>query len=168
MVANGGSVADAQNAVKNGAEGIGLLRTEFLFISRTTAPSEQEQTEILEQIGIAMEGRPVIVRTLDVGGDKEVPYISLPPEANPFLGVRAIRMCFQRPDIFQTQLRAILRAGFDRPFKVIFPMIASVSEVIAAKKIMQQVHESLLAEHIPPLFGRSKPASWWRFLQQLS
>ncbi len=152
VVANAGSVADAQKAVKNGAEGIGLLRTEFLFISRTTAPSEEEQTEILRQIGIAMEGRPVIVRTLDVGGDKDVPYISLPPEANPFLGVRAIRMCFQRPDIFQAQLRAILQAGFDRPFKIIFPMIASVSEVVAAKKSMLQAHESLLAEQIPHIW----------------
>jgi dihydroxyacetone kinase phosphotransfer subunit len=115
VFANIGNVKDAENAVKNGADGIGLLRTEFLFLTRETPPNEAEQLTVLHQIGTVMGDRPVTVRTLDIGGDKEVPYIKLPPEANPFLGVRAIRMSLRNTDLFMAQLRAILRAAKDLP-----------------------------------------------------
>jgi phosphocarrier protein FPr len=149
VFANIGSVQDAQAAVKNGAEGVGLLRTEFLFLTRETAPTETEQLNVLRQIGLAMGDRPVTIRTLDVGGDKEVPYIQLPPEANPFLGVRAIRMCLRNTDLFMAQLRAILRAGVDFHFRIMFPMIANVDEVRQARSWLEKAHQQLVAENLP-------------------
>jgi phosphocarrier protein FPr len=154
VFANIGSVQDAQAAVKNGAEGIGLLRTEFLFLTRETPPSETEQLTVLRQIGLAMGDRPVTIRTLDVGGDKEVPYIKLPPEANPFLGVRAIRMSLRNPDLFMLQLRAILRAGVDFHFRIMFPMIANVDEVRQARALLENAHQQLTDEklaHVWPI-----------------
>lgn len=152
VVANVGNLADAQASVKNGAEGIGLLRTEFLFLTRTTPPTEEEQYEALHAIVSIMDRTPVIVRTLDVGGDKPLPYITLPEEANPFLGVRAIRLSLQRPDLFSTQLRAILRAGTAGPIRIMFPMISGVEEILAARQILEECHAALAAEHIPHLW----------------
>jgi len=149
VFANIGNVQDAQNAVKNGAEGIGLLRTEFLFLTRDTPPSEAEQLTVLRQIGAVMGDRPVTVRTLDVGGDKEVPYIQLPPEANPFLGVRAIRMSLRNTDLFMLQLRAILRAAADYRFRIMFPMIANVDEVRQARVWLEKAHQQLVDEKLP-------------------
>jgi phosphoenolpyruvate-protein phosphotransferase len=143
VVANVGNVADAHAAIKNGAEGIGLLRTEFLYLTRDTPPSEEEQFNTLLQIGSVLEQRPIIVRTLDVGGDKALPYIELAPEENPFLGVRAIRLCLKRPDLFMPQLRAILRAAADYRIRIMFPMVANCDEIIQAKAMMEQAHKEL-------------------------
>jgi multiphosphoryl transfer protein len=148
VAANIGNVADARAAVKNGAEGVGLLRTEFLFLTRQTPPSEEEQYEALRQIGEVLGDRPVVIRTLDVGGDKELPYINMPPEENPFLGVRAIRLSLQRPDLFMTQLRAILRAGANYPFRIMFPMVANLDEVLQARQWVVKAHEELQTEKI--------------------
>jgi phosphoenolpyruvate-protein phosphotransferase/dihydroxyacetone kinase phosphotransfer subunit len=143
IVANVGKVTDAQAAIKNGAEGIGLLRTEFLYLTRETPPSEEEQLNTLLQIGAILGQRPIIVRTLDVGGDKALPYIQLAPEENPFLGVRAIRLCLQRPDLFMPQLRAILRAAADYHIRVMFPMVANCDEIVQAKAMLEQAHKEL-------------------------
>ena len=148
VFANVGNLQDARSAVKNGAEGIGLLRTEFLFLTRETPPNEAEQLNALLQIGEAMGNCPVTVRTLDVGGDKEVPYIKLPPELNPFLGVRAIRMSLRNPDLFLQQLRAILRAAADHHFRIMFPMIANVDEVRQARQWLEKAHQQLVDEKL--------------------
>jgi phosphocarrier protein FPr len=148
IAANAGSLLDAEAAVKNGAEAIGLLRTEFLFLTRTTPPDEDEQVNELKRIGAALGDRPVIVRTLDVGGDKALPYFSLPEEANPFLGVRAIRLSLRNEEIFSAQLRAILRAALDSPFRIMFPMVTTLNEVSAAGKILDEAHRSLDAEGV--------------------
>ncbi|MCE1255195.1 MAG: phosphoenolpyruvate--protein phosphotransferase, partial [Anaerolineae bacterium] len=148
IVANIGSAADARAAMKNGAEGVGLLRTEFLFLTRQTPPGEEEQYQALCQIGEAMGDLPIVVRTLDVGGDKELPYIDMPPEENPFLGVRAIRLSLQRTDLFMTQLRAILRAAENYNFRIMFPMISSLDEVLQVRQWVEKAHESLSADKI--------------------
>lgn len=148
VVANVGNVQDANAAVKNGAEGIGLLRTEFLFLTQQEPPNEQQQFEILREIGEVINSggdndRPVIVRTLDVGGDKNLPYLNLPEEDNPFLGVRAIRMSLRNPEVFKTQIRAFLRAADGFNFKIMFPMVANLEEVLQAKAMMKEVHSQL-------------------------
>ncbi len=148
VAANVGSLADAQAAYENGADGIGLLRTEFLFMDRDSAPSEDEQTESLRAIVEAMHGKPVVVRTLDAGGDKDLPYLNLPKEENPFLGVRAIRLCLRRRELFHTQLRAILRAATAGDLRIMFPMIATMGELQEAKAELAKAHESLLADKI--------------------
>ncbi len=131
VFANIGGANDARAAVQNGAEGVGLLRTEFLFLTRETAPSEDEQNLILREIFETMGAqRPITVRTLDVGGDKELPYIQLAKEPNPFLGVRALRLSLTKPDLFLTQLRAILRAADGFPCRMMFPMVADVEEIL--------------------------------------
>jgi multiphosphoryl transfer protein len=149
VFANVGNIQDALSAIKNGAEGIGLLRTEFMFLTRETPPSEAEQLSALLQIGEAMRDCPVIVRTLDVGGDKQVPYIKLPPEPNPFLGVRAIRMSLRNPDLFLQQLRAILRAATKHRFRIMFPMIANIDEVRQARRWLETAHQQLGDEKLP-------------------
>jgi len=149
VAANVGNLEDAQAALKNGADGIGLLRTEFLFLTRQTPPDEEEQYTALCDIGSTLNPYPVIVRTLDVGGDKPLPYIDLPPEANPFLGVRAIRLCLQKPDLFRTQLRAILRAALQANLRIMFPMIAGIEEVRQARQALLEAHQSLEKEGIP-------------------
>jgi phosphocarrier protein FPr len=150
IVANAGNLSDAHTAVENGAEGIGLLRTEFLFLTRQQAPDEDEQHQALQEIALVMSGKPVIVRTLDVGGDKPLPYIQLPEEANPFLGVRAIRLSFQQPELFKTQLRAILLAGAESGnLKVMFPMISGYDEVAKAREYLREVHEELTRAGLP-------------------
>ena len=148
IVANVGNLADARAAVENGAEGIGLLRTEFLFLSRTTAPDEDEQFQALREIFKVMGNRPVIIRTMDVGGDKPLAYIPLPVEANPFLGVRGLRLSLQRQDLFTTQLRAILRAGAGHFTRIMFPMVSNLDEVLRARQILADTHATLDAEGI--------------------
>lgn len=150
VFANIGGAKDARGAVQNGAEGVGLLRTEFLFLTRETAPTEEEQTIILREIFETMGGqRPVTVRTLDVGGDKELPYIQLPEEPNPFLGVRALRLSLSRPDLFLPQLRAILRAAEGFPCRIMFPMVADIEEVRKARTWVEKAHNELAEESQP-------------------
>ena len=147
VFANIGGVNEARGAVQNGAEGVGLLRTEFLFLTRETAPTEEEQILLLREIFETMgEGRPVTARTLDVGGDKELPYIQLPEEPNPFLGVRALRLSLSRPDLFLTQLRAILRAADGFPCRIMFPMVADVEEIRKARHWVEKAHHELIEE----------------------
>ena len=146
VVANVGSVAEARQALAAGAEGVGLLRTEFLFLERTQLPDEEEQYQAYRQIVEPFEDRPVVLRTLDVGGDKDLPYLNLPREMNPFLGLRAIRLSLQRPDLFRPQLRAALRSGEGRDLKLMFPMVTTAAEVQEARAVLEACREELLAE----------------------
>ncbi len=132
-------VADAKFALDCGAMGVGLLRTELLYLERVTPPTEEEQVQIYEAIAQTLSPHPLTIRTLDVGGDKPVPYLNLEPEANPFLGWRGIRQSLETLDIFKTQLRAILRVSATQNIKLMFPMVASITEVKAAKRILSQV-----------------------------
>lgn len=144
VFANIGSINDVQVAVASGAEGVGLLRTEFLYLDRTSAPTEEEQLAVYQAIAQVLDNRPLIIRTLDVGGDKPLPYIRVGfPEANPFLGWRGIRFCLDHLDLFKTQLRAILRASVGHQIKIMLPMIATVTEVRAAKAILSEVQAEL-------------------------
>ncbi len=138
VFANLGSAKEAANAVTLGAEGVGLLRTEFLFLDRAELPSEEEQADTLRQIATALDGRPLVVRTLDAGADKPLPALPMPPEANPFLGVRGIRLTLERPDVLATQLRAILRVAAEYPVKVMLPMVATVDEIESARIVLAQ------------------------------
>lgn len=139
VVANIGSPAEAVQAFDMGAEGVGLLRTEFLFLGKEEAPSEEEQFDVYREIVQAMKQQPVIVRTLDIGGDKPVPYITVEHEANPFLGERGIRLCLNRPELFRTQLRAIVRASEYGRVLIMFPMVSDVSELIQARQLVEEV-----------------------------
>ncbi len=143
VVANIGKASEAAAAVEAGAEGVGLLRTEFLFLGRDTPPTEDEQFEAYSTMTRSLNGLPLIIRTLDIGGDKVVPYLSLPHEENPFLGVRGIRLCLHKPELFLPQLRAIFRASITGPVKIMFPMIASLEELHAAKTVAEQVRAEL-------------------------
>jgi multiphosphoryl transfer protein len=138
VVANLDEPSDAGIAVELGAEGVGLLRTEFLFLEHPTLPSEQEQAERLAEIAGALGGRPLIVRTLDVGADKPLPALPMDPEDNPFLGLRGIRLSLERPELLAVQLRAILRVAAEHPLKVMFPMVATVAELRAALAILDE------------------------------
>ena len=146
VVTNIGNVEGARSSVENGAEGVGLLRTEFLYLERTSLPTEEEQYKAYRAILDVFGDMPVILRTLDVGGDKEIPYMGLEKEANSFLGQRALRLCLVRPDIFKPQLRAALRAGVDRNLKIMFPMVATAYEVRAARKVLDECIQELRAE----------------------
>lgn len=148
VVANIGGPAEAAQAVEAGGEGVGLLRTEFLFLNRDQPPSEEEQYQALTQMTQALNGLPLIVRTLDIGGDKAVPYLDMAAEDNPFLGIRGVRLCLERTDLFETQLRAILRAARHGYIRVMFPMIATLEDVRAAKTVLESVRSSLDA---PPV-----------------
>ena len=148
VVANVGSLADAQQADEFGAEGVGLLRTEFLFLNRETAPDEDEQFAIYQDIANALADRPIIIRTLDIGGDKPLPYIDQPEEENPFLGIRGVRLTLQRPDLFKTQLRAIFRANVKGQFKIMFPMVSDVRELRQARKLVNEVRQELGAAKV--------------------
>jgi phosphocarrier protein FPr len=148
VVANIGSVADAARALEAGAEGVGLLRTEFLFLERTSAPTETEQVQVLSEIIGRMAPHPVVIRTLDIGGDKRVPYLHLPEEENPFLGVRALRLCLARMDLFSTQLRAILRAARGGECRIMFPMVADANDLDRALAVLRQAHLDLEKEKI--------------------
>jgi len=149
VVANVGNLADTENAIQFGAEGIGLLRTEFLFLNRQKAPSEDEQYVAYKAIFDLMGARPVVIRTLDVGGDKELPYIDLGHEENPFLGWRAIRMCLDNPKFFKTQLRAILRAAVGHKIHIMYPMIAAVSEVKKARVLLNEARDEIKTAGLP-------------------
>jgi multiphosphoryl transfer protein len=143
VTANAGSVADAAEAMKKGADGIGLLRTEFLFLERTTGPSEDEQYGVYRAIAETMKSLPVIVRTLDIGGDKPLPYIQLKPELNPFLGERGIRLCLNRPELFRQQLRAILRAAPFGNLRIMFPMVSDIAELRQARILIEELRLEL-------------------------
>jgi phosphoenolpyruvate-protein phosphotransferase len=138
VFANLGSAAEAEGAVALGAEGVGLLRTEFLFLDRAELPDEDEQAETLRAIARALEGRPLVVRTLDAGADKPLPALPMPAETNPFLGVRGIRLALQRPDVLATQFRAILRVAAEHAIKTMLPMVATLEEVRAARAILEE------------------------------
>lgn len=143
---NIGKPEDVHKVLENGGEGIGLFRTEFLYMDRNNMPSEEEQFEAYKYVAEKMEGKPVVIRTLDIGGDKKLSYLPLPEEMNPFLGYRAIRICLDRVDIFKIQLRALLRASAFGNIKIMFPMIASLEEFLQAKEILGQCMEELKAE----------------------
>ncbi len=149
VAANIGSAEDAARAVAAGAEGVGLLRTEFLYLDRSSAPDEEEQLAAYQAIFNILEDRPIVVRTLDVGGDKPLPYIDLGREENPFLGWRAVRMCLDNPDFFKVQLRALLRAGVGRDIRIMFPMIATLDEFRAAKALLCEARAALEASGTP-------------------
>lgn len=149
VVANLATAADAHTALAAGAEGVGLLRTEFLFQDRTEPPTEDEQYEAYRQVVAAMAPRPVIIRTLDIGGDKPAPYLNLPAEMNPFLGWRAIRVCLAMPEFFKVQLRAVLRAAAHGDVRVMFPMIATRGEVEQARALLTEAAGELAAAGIP-------------------
>jgi phosphocarrier protein FPr len=149
VVANIGSAADARAAVEAGAEGVGLFRTEFVFLDRQTAPSEDEQYAAYRAASEVMgPRRSVIIRTLDVGGDKPLPYVNMDGEANPFLGWRAVRMCLDNPAFFKQQLRAILRVAADFPVKVMFPMIATLAEFRAASALLREARDEVRARGV--------------------
>jgi phosphocarrier protein FPr len=147
--ANINRAADAPPAIEAGAEGVGLMRTEFLFLGQNAAPNEDEQFEAYRAMTQALGGRPLIIRTLDIGGDKEVPYLNLPKEDNSFLGVRGIRLCLARPDLFIPQLRAIYRATAYGQIQIMFPMIATLEDWEQAKAITEQVRQELKAPKVP-------------------
>ncbi|MGO9750423.1 MAG: phosphoenolpyruvate--protein phosphotransferase [Solirubrobacteraceae bacterium] len=136
VFANLGSSAEASHAVELGAEGVGLLRTEFLFLQRSELPGEEEQAQTLIEIARALQGRPLIVRTLDAGADKPLPALPMPKEANPFLGVRGIRLALARPEVLETQFRAILRAAAQFPLWAMLPMVATAGEIEAARAVL--------------------------------
>lgn len=148
LAANIGTPKDLKGVVENGGEGIGLYRTEFLYMDRDQLPTEEEQYTAYKAVLEGMEGKPVVVRTLDIGGDKELPYLNLPKEMNPFLGFRAIRLCLEEVDIFRTQLRALLRASVHGNLKVMFPMIATLNEFREAKAMLEEEKTKLVEEGI--------------------
>lgn len=148
IFANIGLPDDTDKVIANGAEGIGLFRTEFLFMNRKNLPTEQEQYEAYKDVATGLKGKPVVIRTLDIGGDKEVDYLHLQAELNPFLGYRAIRLCLDRKEIFMTQLRALLRASAYGNIKIMFPMISSVHELREAKQMLQEAKKALENEGI--------------------
>ena len=139
LYANISNAAELEQVFENGGEGVGLLRTEMLFMGRDSFPSEEEQFNFYKQVAIKSKNRPVIIRTLDIGGDKQLPYFGIPPENNPFMGYRAIRICLDQQEIFFTQLRAILRASVFGNLKIMFPMISNLSEVKQAKECVNEV-----------------------------
>lgn len=149
VVANVGSAEESKNALLQGAEGVGLLRTEFVYLGKDHLPNEEEQYLAYTSILDVFEQRPVVLRTLDIGGDKELPYLKIDPEYNPFLGVRAVRLCLQKPELFKPQLRAALRAGVGHNLKIMFPMIATVQELRAAKQVLSECRAELEAEGKP-------------------
>lgn len=138
LAANIGGPQEVDTVIKYGGDGIGLYRTEFLYMDRSNLPSEQEQYEAYAKVAEKLQGKPIIIRTLDIGGDKKLPYLPMEEEANPFLGLRAIRLCFEMKEMFKTQLRAILRASVHKNVRIMYPMISSVDEVIEANKILDE------------------------------
>ena len=138
VFANLGSAAEATTAVELGAEGVGLLRTEFLFLDRAELPGEDEQVETLREIAVALDGRPLIVRTLDAGADKPLPALPMPAETNPFLGVRGIRIALQPSGCARHPVPAILRVGAEYPLKAMLPMVATVEELLAARALLEE------------------------------
>ena len=146
VVANIGGAEDARKAVQYGAEGVGLLRTEFLYLDRDSMPTEEDQIKVYSEAFKIMGNRPVVVRTLDIGGDKTVSYLGIKEEANPFLGWRSIRMISERPDILFDQLRALLQAGVNTDLRIMLPMVSNTHEVEHARQILDEARASLKAE----------------------
>ncbi|EOB7760687.1 phosphoenolpyruvate--protein phosphotransferase [Staphylococcus aureus] len=146
LAANIGTPNDLPGVIENGAQGIGLYRTEFLYMGRDQMPTEEEQLEAYKEVLEAMGGKRVVVRTLDIGGDKELSYLNLPEEMNPFLGYRAIRLCLAQQDIFRPQLRALLRASVYGKLNIMFPMVATINEFREAKAILLEEKENLKNE----------------------
>ena len=151
VFANLGDPGEAAGAVAQGAEGVGLLRTEFLFLDRDTAPTEDEQVALLEAVARGMDGRPVVVRTLDAGADKPLPFLAQAPEDNPFLGVRGIRLSLAEPALFRVQLRAILRVAAEHPLAVMFPMVATLDEFRRAKALLEEERAALGVDASPEI-----------------
>ena len=148
ITANIDTPKDIKLILDNGGDGVGLYRTEFLYMNRATPPTEQEQFEAYKIVAQSLEDRSVVIRTLDVGGDKGISYLNLPEEMNPFLGFRGIRFCLKKIDIFKTQLRALLRASAFGKIKIMFPMISSINEIRAAKKILEEAKMELRSSNI--------------------
>lgn len=149
IAGNIGSPEDAKKVIENGGEGIGLFRTEFLFMDRDCIPTEEEQFESYKEVAVAMEGKPVIIRTLDIGGDKEIPYMGIVQDENPFLGYRAIRLCLDRKDdIYIPQLRALLRASAFGNIKIMLPLITSMDEIREAKALINDIKKELDEKNI--------------------
>ncbi len=146
VLANIGSLKDIERAIEFGAEGVGLFRTEFLYLENTDWPSEQQQYDVYRQVLSAFSNRPVVIRTLDIGGDKALPYAPFDHEENPFLGHRAIRFCLANPAIFKTQLRALLRASVHGQLWIMFPMIETLDEIAAAKELVATCRQELEQE----------------------
>jgi phosphocarrier protein FPr len=149
VFANISGIPEAVEAVACGAEGVGVLRTEFLFLGRAAAPGEDEQLAAYRAIAESLAGRPFTVRALDIGGDKSLPYVEIGEEANPFLGCRGIRVMLRRRDLFRTQLRAILRAGAAHPVELLLPMIASLDELRETKTMVAEAEAELEREGLP-------------------
>lgn len=147
IAANIGTPDDTGDAVKQGADGVGLFRSEFLYMDNDHMPSEDEQFEAYKKAVVGMNGKPVVVRTMDIGGDKPLDYMPLPKEENPFLGYRAIRICLDRPELFKTQLRALVRASEFGPVSIMFPMIATVAELRQAKAIFEEAKAEVQKDH---------------------
>lgn len=146
LAANIGSPKDLDAVLATGAEGIGLFRTEFLFMDRPMPPNEEEQMQAYTKVLCAFPSHRVVIRTLDIGGDKQIPYMDFPEELNPFLGYRAIRYCLDHPILFKTQLRALLRASVHGNLCILLPMVSSVEEILAVRKLLQEVQEGLTKE----------------------
>lgn len=149
LVANIGTPKDVDGILRNDGEGVGLYRTEFLYMDRDRLPTEEEQFEAYKEVAERLDNKPVVIRTLDIGGDKKLPYLELPEEMNPFMGYRAIRLCLDRKDIFKTQLRALLRASIYGNIKIMFPMISSIEELREAKAVLEEAKNELYKEDIP-------------------
>lgn len=149
LCANIGKPEDADKVLECDGEGVGLFRTEFLFMDRDSVPTEEEQFEAYKTVAEKLSGKPVIIRTLDVGGDKEIPYLDLPKEENPFLGYRAVRLCLNRDDIYRPQLRALLRASAYGDIRIMVPMITCLDEIRKVKAILEELKAELDAKEIP-------------------
>jgi len=143
IAANIGGLDDARKAMESGAEAVGLLRTEFLFLERSDPPTEEEQFQVYRDIAKAMQDQPVIIRTLDVGGDKPLPYIQMDEEANPFLGERGIRLCLAQPELLRQQIRALVRASQFGKLRIMFPMVADLSELLEAREMVSQIEKEM-------------------------
>ncbi|WP_455538586.1 phosphoenolpyruvate--protein phosphotransferase [Terrisporobacter sp.] len=148
LAGNIGTPGDIEGLIKNDAEGVGLYRTEFLYMDRSDFPSEEEQYEAYKAVLEGMSGKPIVIRTLDIGGDKKLDYLKMDEEMNPFLGYRAIRLCLDRKEIFITQLRALYRASVHGKLRIMFPMISSLEELLKAKEICEEVKTQLKSEKI--------------------
>lgn len=148
VVANIGNLADAKTSLQNGAEGVGLFRTEFSYLEQPSVPDEEKLLRVYREIFQVFGDKPIVVRTLDIGGDKEVPHLGLPVEANAFLGHRGIRLCLSRPDLFRPQLRAILQAGSKSNLRIMFPMVATIGEIRQARKILDECKAELRSEKV--------------------
>lgn len=149
LVCNIGRPDDAESIIQHDGEGVGLFRSEFIFIDRDQAPDEDEQYKAYTQVLTNLSGKPVIIRTMDAGGDKEVPYLNLPKEMNPFLGFRAVRISLERQGLFKTQIRAILRASVHGTVKIMIPMISTVDEVLQVKTLINQCQQELQEQGVP-------------------